>query len=191
MKTIKLLSFLLFFSFLNFHESPSQSTILKNYKNIVVDLQPFNDLPAKDLEYIHNELKKIFSEIEVKKATPFPKFALNYNKTRYRADSLISFLSDNTLPGHVTIGLTTKDISTTKDKFQDWGVMGLGYCPGNACIVSSFRLNKENVLEQFYKVAIHELGHTQGLPHCPVNTCYMRDAKGKNHADEEIEFCPK
>jgi archaemetzincin len=69
--------------------------------------------------------------------------------------------------------------------------MGLGYCPGTACIASSYRLKKGNKLTQFYKVAIHELGHTQGLPHCSTKTCLMRDAEGGNPIDEENDFCPK
>lgn len=67
--------------------------------------------------------------------------------------------------------------------------MGLGYCPGNACVVSTFRLARNNTATQFYKVAIHELGHTQGLPHCKNKTCYMRDAEGGNPLDEETGFC--
>ncbi len=68
--------------------------------------------------------------------------------------------------------------------------MGFGYNPGNACVVSSFRLSKANQQEQFYKVAIHELGHTQGLPHCEEKTCFMRDAEGGNPLNEEKDFCP-
>jgi archaemetzincin len=46
-------------------------------------------------------------------------------------------------------------------------------------------------MEKLFKVAIHELGHTQGLKHCPVNDCLMRDAEGKDHLDEEKDFCKK
>ncbi len=67
--------------------------------------------------------------------------------------------------------------------------MGLGFCPGKSCIASSFRLKGNNKLEKLYKVAIHELGHTQGLPHCSVKTCLMRDAEGKDCLNEETGFC--
>lgn len=36
-----------------------------------------------------------------------------------------------------------------------------------------------------------ELGHTQGLNHCPEKTCLMRDAEGKDHLNELKDFCPK
>jgi archaemetzincin len=103
---------------------------------------------------------------------------------------LIDFLGKHTPNGHVSIGITHKDISATKDEYADWGVMGLGFCPGNACVVSTFRLSKAEKQEQLFKVAIHELGHTQGLPHCEEKTCFMRDAEGGNPTGEEKEFCP-
>ena len=58
---------------------------------------------------------------------------------------------------------------------------------------SKDKINAQDLKDekQFFKVAIHELGHTQGLPHCPEKSCYMRDAEGGNPTDEEVEFCPK
>jgi archaemetzincin len=158
---------------------------------IVIDLQPFDDLPKEYLNYVHDELKKMYSDIEIKKPIPLPKKSWYPPRKRYRADSLIKYLSGITPEGHLTIGLTTKDISTSNGDIKDWGIMGLGYCPGRSCVASTFRLNKAKRLEQLFKVAIHELGHTQGIPHCPVKTCYMQDAGGKNNTDYETEFCAK
>ncbi len=86
------------------------------------------------------------------------------------------------------MGITTVDISTTKGKYQDWGVMGLAYKPGNAGVASSYRLKNKSA---FWKIVIHELGHTAGLPHCSVKSCFMRDAEGGDHTGEEKEFCSK
>ena len=166
-------------------------TKAKTEASVIIDIQPFTDIPKEYVDYVKAELLKIYANIEVKKAIDLPKSAYYKPRNRYRADSLIDYLSAKTAGGHVTIGMTSKDISHTKDKIVDYGIMGLGFQPGNACVVSYFRLSKKNTLAQFFKLSIHELGHTQGLPHCPVNTCFMRDAEGKNHADEEKEFCPK
>ena len=68
--------------------------------------------------------------------------------------------------------------------------MGLGYTPGQACVVSTYRLAASGRDSQLYKVAVHELGHTQGLQHCKDTTCFMRDAEGGNHLDAEKGFCP-
>ena len=67
--------------------------------------------------------------------------------------------------------------------------MGLGFEPGNACVVSTYRLSRNNLLNQLDKLTLHELGHTQGLPHCNKKECFMRDAEGGNYFDEETSFC--
>lgn len=160
-------------------------------------IQPFDGLPASSVEYVAEELHKIYSgNIITKEPIPLPNTSLNQNKTRYRADSLIRYLDDFTKEGQLIIGLTNKDISATKGKYPDWGIMGLGFCPGKSCIASTFRLKGKNRLEKLFKVAIHELGHTQGLAltetnHCPEKTCLMRDAEGKDNLDETINFCSK
>ena len=159
-------------------------------KPVVIDIIPFNDMPAGLTEYIFQKLTKIYSNVKLQRSIPLPQSAYYAARSRYRGDSLIRQLAAQTPAGHVTLALTTRDISTTNGKYADWGVMGISYCPGEACVASSHRLKKGNLSEQFFKVAIHELGHTQGLGHCPVKSCYMRDAEGKNTTDEEKEFCP-
>lgn len=153
-------------------------------------IQPYSDVPEKYSQLVFTELKKICSNVEILPVTPLPERSYYVPRSRYRADSLINILRQATPDGKVTIGLTTKDISDTKGDTKDYGIMGLGYQPGRACVVSTFRLNKkQDLMLQLFKLAVHELGHTQGLPHCPVNTCYMRDAEGKNHLGEENGFC--
>lgn len=138
---------------------------------------------------MHKALEEVVGPIIIRKPIQLPIKALNNTKKRYRADSMLKYLKQINDKGTFLIGLTSSDISTTKNGIQDWGVMGLGNCPGSVCIASSYRLKNKNKAEQLSKVAIHELGHTQGLPHCAEKTCYMRDAEGENPTDEEIDFC--
>jgi archaemetzincin len=168
--------------------SCQQNTKPTNIPKAII-IQPFNDFPASQIDITYKQLKIINPNIVLRTAIALPTAAFYTTRNRYRADSLIRFLSASANSDTVVIGMTSKDISTTKGKVADWGVMGLGYCPGKACVVSSFRLAKKNRAEQFYKVAIHELGHTQGLPHCTNKTCFMRDAEGGNPLDEEVDFC--
>ena len=165
----------------------SAATAVK--KPIIIDIVPYNDMPLELTNYIYSEFTKIYSNAKLLASIPLPHSAYYSVRNRYRGDSLIRQLSAHTPANHVTLALTTKDISTTKGKFADWGIMGLSYCPGNACVASIFRL--KNNKEQFFKIAIHELGHTQGLCHCHVKTCFMRDAEGKNTTGEEKELCLK
>ena len=157
-------------------------------KEVTIYIQPFTDLPATYLNYVSIEFQKTFKKVMINPRVDLPARAFFRPRNRYRADSLLSFLNPLTPKGCHTLGLTTKDISTTKGNALDWGVMGLGNCPGKSCVASSFRL-KGNKMEKLYKVAIHELGHTEGLPHCNVKTCYMRDAEGHDSTDEETGFC--
>lgn len=155
---------------------------------ITIVLQPFEDFPESYLKEVHKNLKKVYSSVKIAKNIPFPEETWNYNKTRRRADASIAYLTHIAGKNQLVIGLTTKDISTSKDGKSDWGVFGLGYRPGKSCIASTFRL-KGNQTEKLFKVAIHELGHTQGLTHCPAKSCFMRDAEGKDVLNEETEFC--
>ena len=116
---------------------------------------------------------------------------VNIKTPRYRADKLIAHLK-SIKPDSVDyiIAFTSKDISTTKkdaygrtlepkSRYTDWGIFGLGYRPGPSCIVSGFRLknsSKEQKLERYKKIAIHEIGHNLGLKHCPNKKCVMTDA---------------
>ena len=167
----------------------SKDNAVKNGEEITILIQPFEDVKPKQLAEISENFRKIYPKIKILEPVDFPKNAFYQPRNRYRADSIIKYLRTKTPNNCVTLALTNKDISVTKGKVADFGVMGLGYRPGNACVASSFRLNPKNKNEQFYKIAIHELGHTQGLKHCPDKTCFMRDAEGKNPTNEEKDFC--
>jgi archaemetzincin len=158
-------------------------------KPVTILVQPFKDIDTNDVDYVVVGLKKNYPYIRVKKSLALPSNAWNASRRRYRADSLINFLNSNSKEAEVVIGLTNRDISTTNGSVADWGVMGLGFCPGRACVVSTFRLSPQYRRAQLFKVSMHELGHTQGLQHCKVKTCLMRDADGRNSINEEKEFC--
>lgn len=172
-------------------KTPNTSKLSKTESKVCQTLviQPFSDIPKSIIDSLHENLKKINPNIRVNKAIPLPQKAYYSPRDRYRADSLIQFLWYKSRNSSVVIGVTSKDISATKGEYKDWGIMGLAYCPGLSCVISSHRLSKNNLNEQIYKVAVHELGHTQGLPHCKNTKCYMQDAEGKNKKDELIHFC--
>ncbi len=163
-----------------------------NYFNRLPDtvlIQPFEDMNEAQAQYVYQGLKHVYPSVVLLQAKALPECAWYAPRARYKADSIILVLKKRQDFGYVTLGITDKDISTTKGDVADWGIIGLGYLPGSACVVSTFRLNKSKLNEQLLKVCLHELGHTRGLRHCEVKTCYMRDAEGHNTADEEYEFC--
>lgn len=159
--------------------------------------QPFGDVPAAQVKLVADALEAYFDcEVTIQPAIDLPQSAWYAPRKRYRADSLLRFLHRNLEPEYDrAFGLTAKDISTTKEPHEDWGIMGLGSSLGKVCVVSTFRVKKGVGKKQFEtrlkRVALHEVGHTMGLPHCPNNTCLMRDANGKvSTVDEEgDELC--
>jgi len=153
-----------------------------------IRILPLGKMKESYIKETYDNIQQVSAHATLLPAIEMPAMAFYAPRKRYRADSLIRWMSRQAKTNEIYIGITMQDISTTKGEHADYGVMGLGYCPGKACIVSSYRLkNKEN----FYKLVIHELGHNMGLQHCPVPTCYMRDAKGGDPTGEENAFCKK
>ncbi len=129
---------------------------------------------------------------EIKGIATLPQAAFYKSRNRYRATVLLE--SINSYKGFdKVIGITSKDISTTKNNIYDWGIMGLAKSPGRSCIISTYRIKTPNKVlfnDRFIKVALHELGHTMGLPHCTFNsTCFMEAAEGTiKSVDREKRF---
>src|SRR5205823_12766650 len=74
---------------------------------------------------------------------------------------------------------------------------GLGQLPGTASVISSFRCRRKSrgpahARQRLAKVAVHELGHTLGLDHCPNAGCLMEAAEGHvATCDREYDFCAR
>jgi archaemetzincin len=171
-------------------------TTLAEAKDKVVGIIPYNGISKKQLDTISKTMEGFYGVktiILTEKEMPQSAF-ITIKSPRYRADSIIK-LQDRNMPEDVdfVLGLTTKDVSVTKNnpdgtikkptwRYNDFGVMGLAYCPGKSAIISTFRLknkNKSLELERFKKVVIHEFGHNLGLPHCPNKRCIMESASEK------------
>ncbi|HYC84529.1 MAG TPA: archaemetzincin [Chryseosolibacter sp.] len=153
---------------------------------------PLGIVAQHDIDTVASALRSGFPfAIHVMKRTAIPaRFKVAIKSPRYRADSILQFLR-RIKPDSVDhmVAITSEDISVTKtefgkvkepaEKYRDWGVFGYGYRPGPACVVSTFRLGRNNrslLFTRLKKVAIHELGHNLGLPHCDDDGCPMQDA---------------
>jgi len=78
-------------------------------------------------------------------------------------------------------------------------IFGEAECPGKAAIISLHRLRPEFYgkpsswslfIERAVKEAIHEIGHTLGLRHCPDSTCVMHFSLHIGMTDRKRgEFC--
>jgi archaemetzincin len=160
----------------------------RRYRGKVM-LVPLGEFP-EDLFVAVEQALQAQLEVEVVRheVVDLPAEAYYAPRKRYRAEKLLDFLesfADEAGEGVKILGLTEVDISTTGDDVPDWGIFGLGSCPGRTAVVSSKRLkrrpkNREHVLFRISNVAVHEVGHTFGLPHCDEHEveCVMLDAEG-------------
>ena len=123
------------------------------------------------------------------KAT-MPEGASAHDRGRYNANKILDYLQQQ-YPNKQVIALTSKDICTNKNGQPCWGVLGLTNLgkPYSVSSVSRIKSDKANLLS---KVAIHEVGHGLGLPHCKsANPCLMKDAAGKiaTIKQQPMQFC--
>jgi len=163
----------------------------------ILYLQPLGDCPQPGSQAVERALSAFYDlEIRVLPCLALPKTTYYQPRHRYRAERILEFL-DTRIPadGWRILGLTAADISTSKGQYADWGVLGLGEMPGKASVISSFRCKKkarnpQHAVVRLAKVAVHEVGHNLGLPHCPNRGCLMEDADGKvATVDREHDFC--
>lgn len=162
-------------------------------KGLVIALQPLQFEEREIIDSITHYINTFYSaQVVVFKNKTIPDEFIDRTKgLRYSASSIISHLRKSK-PDSVSlvVGITGNDIYITKRdkkgnikkpeyKYAVWGIFGLGYMPGESCVVSIHRLRHENeqkMYKRIHNVVLHEVGHNLGLDHCPNNQCIMTDA---------------
>lgn len=110
-------------------------------------------------------------------------------RRRYRAEEILDWLRPLEAAAAKVMGVTERDISTTKGRYLDFGICGLADLGGRAAVISTYRIARKmgktgpgahaRIFERrLADLATHELGHQLGLDHCPNRGCVMEDAKG-------------
>lgn len=138
---------------------------------------------------------------EVRYRNPWfdPEAAFDATRGQYRATHLLKALLDDPLADRAEriLGVTNVDLFTPVLTY----VFGEAQLDGRAAVVSCHRLRNEVyglpadpklLYERLHKEAVHELGHTYGLLHCPSIGCVMR---ASTYAEEielkDASFCER
>lgn len=178
--------------------SDTASNLQKTKKgSSVTAILPLGQIDDKQVQLLSNELAAFYgTKLLILPKKTMPVSCLLKSTKRYSADSILKWLlKQKPAQCDRILGVTTYDIYTNKNKNPHWGIFGLGYEPGKACIVSDFRLKQfGNRRDTFLTlVTLHEIGHNLGLPHCDKHpSCLMNDAKGtaKTLFAEKKWLCP-
>lgn len=159
-----------------------------------IAIQPLGKVDQSLINSIQSSLESVYHSrvVVLPERSVYSAAFIRLKSPRYRADSILKFLKRD-MPDSIdhVLGITKQDISTTKyevypikikqpeSKYKDWGVFGLGMCPGRSCVISTFRTRQcstQRLHERMQKIAVHEVGHNFGLRHCPDKNCVMTDA---------------
>lgn len=165
----------------------------------LVLLVPLGDVSTETVEATADALRRhVAIDVEIGARLALPVIARTPIAGRWSAPALVDALSKIPRGRAVrTMGIAAVDIVIRKGPHPHWGILGLA--SGPACVLSTHRMKRawesggapESLVEErLWKIAVHELGHTLGLPHCPRPQCVMEDAHGTvATVDREVDLC--
>jgi archaemetzincin len=163
----------------------------------IIYIQPLGYVDNNTIQVIKKSVESFYGfKCVIRKEISLTEDILTSSKKRYEANKILLKYKS---PENVLL-ITQKDIAyhDKKRNVKEWGIIGLGYMPGNVCVVSTYRIKNKVTKEKFdsrlKKVSLHEIGHNLGLNHCTKSqSCLMNDANGtvKTIDKEKIMLCGK
>jgi archaemetzincin len=160
---------------------------------------PLGDIGDAYLEAIAESIEENFGlPVRIAPNQGIPSYALDVARQQYNSNLILQKLLHQAAPdGLKILGVTNVDLFNPIFSY----VFGEAQFKGKGAVISSYRLmgNPDNdvrqgcppLISRLEKEAIHELGHTFGLKHCPDPDCVMQYSVGLECADRKFSFfCP-
>jgi archaemetzincin len=161
----------------------------------MITLVPIGEVESSALETLKQPLTRAFGQRTwVGDGIKLPRESWDQRRGQYLASMLLAELSPPGL-GDRVLGVVDVDIFAPELNF----VFGEADITGRKAIISLVRLRQEfyglpkneNLFqERALKEAVHELGHTYGLKHCPNPACVMHFSNSLRDTDlKGWDFC--
>jgi archaemetzincin len=145
-----------------------------------------NEHELNIIDYLVKRLEYLTNNVNILKSLPVPSSAYNPKREQYLAEEFLQFELDE--PYDKLLVITDVDLYSGNLNF----VFGIAEVLGKRAIISVHRLKDSDELynDRVLKEAVHELGHTFGLKHCPNPKCVMHFSNCLKDTDiKDWRFC--
>ncbi|HID55714.1 TPA: archemetzincin [Candidatus Poribacteria bacterium] len=159
-----------------------------------VRILPVGDVDAGTLEYLRGELDGRFAGCQILPSIPMPKDAYNPRRGQYLSTLILRELDLIPSPNNTKLlGVADEDLYVPQLNF----VFGEARLGGKSAVIALPRLrqefygyppNERLFRERMVKEAVHELGHTLGLRHCPNSLCVMHFSNSLRDTDVKSSY---
>ena len=156
-------------------------------------ISPVGELSTELIQAVAAEIRRVFGfSTETSPILQDISFALDDNRNQYHSTAVLDGLAAN-IPPHAVRVLAIAQVDLFIPILTH--VYGEAQLGGAACIVSTFRLNEgrsglnisPKYIDRIVKEAIHELGHTFNLRHCPEHSCIMHYCRNEEDVDRKSD----
>jgi archaemetzincin len=153
-----------------------------------ISIVPIGRPDGEQLRTLVEDLAGAGFEAALDKPERIPSQALDRSRGQYLADAFLAPLRRHV--GERVLGVTDVDLYAEGLNF----VLGLAQGHGRVAVISLARLGAETdprrARARTLKEAVHEIGHTLGLGHCPDPDCVMHFSNRLADTDRKsARFC--
>jgi archaemetzincin len=161
-------------------------------------LLPVGEVNEDVLFFLQSELQKVFQrQVKIAEGLEHPDYAYNPEREQYLSPDIVDRIKkEKSKDCDRILGVVDIDLYVPSLNF----VFGQADFHDRVAVISLTRLRQEYYglssdeklfRERALKEAVHELGHTYGLRHCPDTKCVMHFSNSLKDTDiKSHNFCP-